>query len=95
MHLVNRALTTIVFGGDESSYIKKNQVQGASFDVGDEVTYQGRLCVVSNGVDFGGDLKLQYPPAKLSTDMHEVDLSWLGLGAGGATIAAAFLPRMP
>ena len=89
-------MTTIVFGGDgQTEYIKKDQVQGTSFDVGDEVTYQGRLCVVSKGVDSDGDLKLHNPPAKLSTDMHEVDLSGLGLGAGGATIAAAFLPRMP
>ena len=93
--MANRALTSIVFGGDQSGYIKKDQVQGASFNVGDEVTYQGRVCVVSKGIDSGGDLKLQYPPAKLATDMVDVDLSGLGLGDGGAMIAAAFLPSMP
>ena len=64
-------------------------------NVGDEVTYQGRVYVVSKGVNSGDYLKLQYPPAKLATDMVDVNLSGLGLGAGGAMIAAAFLPRMP
>ena len=89
-------MTTILFGDDESDYITKDQVQGESFNVGDEVTYQGQVCVVSKGVDsLNGDLKLHYPPAKLTTDMIDVDLNGLSLGAGGATIAAAFLSRMP
>ena len=87
-------MTSISFGGDESSYIKKANVKGNSFNVGDTVVYQDRECTVSQAVDSDGDLKVRYPPAKLTADMTEADLSGLGLGVGGATIAAAFLPRM-
>ena len=87
-------MTSISFGGDESSYIKKANVKGQSFNVGDTVVYQDRECTVSWAVDSDDELVVRYPPAKLTADMTEADLSGLGLGAGGATIAAAFLPRM-
>ena len=79
-------MTNILFGGDrQTGYIKKDQ--GASFNEGDKVTYQGRACVVSTGVDSGGNLRLHYPPAKLATDKVDVDLSGLGLDAGGTAKA--------
>ena len=87
-------MTSISFGGDESSYIQEAYVTGQSFNVGDTVIYQDRECTVSKAVDSGGDLKVRYPPAKLTADMTEADLSGLGLGAGDVMIAAAFLPRM-
>ena len=96
---VNRCVSSITFGGDEepeSNYIHKTEVKGWSFNIDDRVIYEGRECRVSQQVNSEGRLRVKcyYPPAKLTADMTEADLSGLGLGAGGVTIAAAFLPRM-
>ena len=87
------ALAKLVFGGDESGYIKKSACSGASFEVGKPVIYQGKQCIVSKAVDSDGDLIVKFPPAMLDTSMTEADLSGLNLGASGAIVAAAFLPR--
>ena len=92
-------MISITFGGDNGS-VRRAEVQGQSFNIGDTVVCQGRECAVSSREGDGPRpspdcLTVRYPPAKLTPDMIEADLSGLGLGAaGGATIAAAFLPRM-
>ena len=84
----------MTFGDGESGYIKKSDCSGASFEVGKPVIYQGKQCIVSTAVDSDGDLlKVKFPPAMLDTSMTEADLSGLNLGASGAIVAAAFLPR--
>ena len=89
------ALKSITFGCEtESGYIKKDKTEGASFNVGNTVIYQGRECTVSKEADSDGNLRVRYPPANLTVDMMEADLSQVKLGPGDATIAAAFLRRM-
>ena len=85
-------MAKLTFGDGESGYIKKSDCSGASFEVGKPVIYQGKQCIVSKAVD-SGDLKVKFPPAMLDTSMTEADLSGLNLGASGAIVAAAFLPR--
>ena len=86
------ALASLVFGDGESGYIKKDDCKGGSFDVGAVVEYQGKQCKVSKAVDSDGDLKVRFS-ATLETSMTEADISGLKLGAAGAIIAAAFLPK--
>ena len=42
----------------ETGYIKATEVQGSSFDVGDQVTYQGREMTISKGKNSDGDIKM-------------------------------------
>ena len=86
------ALASLVFG-DGENYIKKDDCKGGSFDVGAVVEYQGKQCKVSQAVDDDGDMKVKFPAATLETSMTEADISGLKLGAAGAIIAAAFLPK--
>ena len=86
------ALASLIFGG-ESDYINKDDYKGSSFDVGAVVEYQGRQCKVSQAVDDDGDIEAKFPAATLETSMTEADISGLKLGAAGAIIAAAFLPK--
>ena len=88
----NGALASLVFGDSESGYIKKDDCKGSSFDVGAAVEYQGKQCKVSKAVDARGKLKVNLS-ATLETSMTEADISGLELGAAGAIIAAAFLPK--
>ena len=89
----NGALAKFTFGDGESGYIKKDDCKGSSFDVGAVVEYQGKQCKVSKAVDRDGELKVKFPAATLETSMTEADISGLKLGAAGAIIAAAFLPK--
>ena len=88
----NGALASLTFGDGESDYIKKDDCKGGSFDVGAIVEYQGKQCKVSEAADSDGDLKVSFS-ATLETSMTEADISGLKLGAAGAIIAAAFLPK--
>ena len=42
----------------ETGYVKKSKVQGASFEVGAKVTYEGRETTVSMAPDSDGDIKM-------------------------------------
>ena len=42
----------------ETGYVKANQVQGSSFEVGDKVTYKGLEMIISKGKDHDGDIKM-------------------------------------
>ena len=42
----------------ETGYVKANQVQGSSFEVGDKVTYKGLEMIISKGKDHYGDIKM-------------------------------------
>ena len=89
------ALASLSFGDSESGYIKKDDCKGSSFGVGAAVEYRGKQCKVSKAVDRDGELnlKVKFPAATLETSMTEADISGLELGAAGAIIAAAFLPK--
>ena len=88
----NGALASLAFGDGKSGYIKKDDCKGGSFDVGAIIEYQGKQFKVSQTVDSWGDLKVSFS-ATLETSMTEADISGLKLGAAGAIIAAAFLPK--
>ena len=88
----NGALASLIFGDGESNYIKTDDCKGSSFDVGAVVEYQGKQCKVSQAVDDDGDMQVSFS-ATLETSMTEADISGLKLGAAGAIIAAAFLPK--
>ena len=45
--------------GTETDYVKASEVQGSSFNVGDEVTYKGQKMIVSKGKDSDGDIKMK------------------------------------
>ena len=78
--------------GDGEGYIKKDDCKGSSFDVGAIVEYHGNQCKVIEAEDSDGDLRVKCS-ATLETSMTEADISGLNLGAAGAIIAAAFLPK--
>ena len=42
----------------ETGYVKKDKVQGDSFEVGAKVTYEGREMTVSKAPDSDGDIKM-------------------------------------
>ena len=42
----------------ETGYVKRSKVQGASFEVGAKVTYQGREMTVSKAPDSDGEIKM-------------------------------------
>ena len=42
----------------ETGYVNKSEVQGSSFEVGAEVTYEGRKMTVSQAPDSDGDIKM-------------------------------------
>ena len=42
----------------ETDYVNKSEVQGSSFEVGAEVTYEGRKMTVSQAPDSDGDIKM-------------------------------------
>ena len=85
------ALASLVFG-DGENYIKKDDFQGSSFDVCAIVEYHGNQCKVIEAEDSNGYLRVNCS-ATLETSMTEADISGLKLGAAGAIIAAAFLPK--
>ena len=87
----NGALASLTFG-DGEGYIKKDDCKGSSFDVGAIVEYHGNQCKVIEAEDSDGDLRVKCS-ATLETSMTEADISGLNLGAAGAIIAAAFLPK--
>ena len=85
-------MTQITLGGDtESDWIKKDQVQGDSHDVGAVVVYRGRECTVTEAPNRWGDLKLRFPPFTLTADMVEIDLSGYGVRAPEAMLTATFM----
>ena len=43
----------------EIGYVAVSQVQGTSFNVGDEVIYEGRKMIVSKGKDSDGEIKMK------------------------------------
>ena len=43
---------------DETGYIKKSEVQGSSFEVGAEVTYEGREMMVRQAPDSDGGITM-------------------------------------
>ena len=46
----------------ETGYIKASKVQGASFNVGDKVMYEGKEMIVSRAKDSDGDIKMTNLP---------------------------------
>ena len=46
----------------ETGYIKVSQVQGSSFNEGDNVVYQGKEMIVSKAIDRDGDIKMRNLP---------------------------------
>ena len=44
--------------GKETGYVKKSKVQGASFEVGAKVTYEGREMTVSQAPDRDNEIKM-------------------------------------
>ena len=46
-------------GVTETGYVKASEVQGSSFNVGDEVTYNGQKMIVSQGKDSDGEIKMK------------------------------------
>ena len=60
---VNASLTSLDLSsnnlGGETDYIKASKVQGKSFNIGDEVIYEGRKMIVSKGKDRDGDIKMK------------------------------------
>jgi hypothetical protein len=88
----------------QTSYIKKAEVSGASFEVGALVTYQGQECKVTKRVDSDGELRVT-PVADISgavaiadaisntRAMTSLNLASNSLGVEGAEIVAAFLPK--
>jgi Ran GTPase-activating protein (RanGAP) involved in mRNA processing and transport len=53
------ALAWALTGLTETDYVKASQVQGSSFNVGDEVTYKGQKMIVSMGKDHDGEIKMK------------------------------------
>ena len=49
----------ILTGVTETGYVKASKVQGSSFNVGDEVTYNGQKMIVSEGKDSDGEIKMR------------------------------------
>ena len=49
----------------ETSYVKKSEVSGDSFEVGSVVTYQGRQMTVSKAPDDDGEIKMFDPSGVL------------------------------
>ena len=60
---VNASLTSLDLAsnnlGGETGYVKASKVQGKSFNIGDEVIYEGRKMIVSKGKDRDGDIKMK------------------------------------
>ena len=86
----NWALAKLMFGDGVSKPITE---EGSHHKVGDMVEYQGAQCTV---LDTNPNNPSQYRVSlvgTLETSMTEADLSGLKLGASGAIIAAAFLPK--
>jgi hypothetical protein len=83
-------LNQITLGGAESHYIKKDQVQGDSHDVGAVVVYHGRKCTVTEKHE-DSHVKIRFPPFTLTADMVEIDLSGCGVGAPEAALTATFM----
>ena len=84
-------MTQITLGGDtESDWIKKDQVQGDSHDVGAVVVYRGRECTVTEKHE-DSHVKIRFPPFTLTAGMVEIDLSGCGVGSPEAALTAAFI----
>ena len=99
----NGALARVDLSGNnlvqESSYIKKSECSGPSFNVGDIVVYKGEECSVSKGVDSDGELKVLFTAAfavlaasfKSMPSLTDLGLANNNLGVGGANILAPAL----
>jgi hypothetical protein len=86
------ALSTISFGDNDSTYIKKQECVGSSFNVGDSVEYQGQTRIVAKGVDSDGELKVK-GVVTLDIKMTQANLCSMNIGVPGAIIVSAFLPK--
>ena len=87
--------------GGVSGYVKKGQLQGASFKKGDTVQYNGQQCTVFMEEDGDGDLKVQNisgvialaEALKFNRSLTVLALSHNNIGPGGARAIAAVLPQ--
>jgi hypothetical protein len=84
------ALSKLTFGDGESSYIKKDECTGDSFEVGHAVVYEGRQCIVTKAVDSDGELKVRFH-VTAEVGMTEADFSGAQMGESGVIILAAWL----
>ena len=56
--------------GGETGYVKASKVQGTSFNVGDEVIYEGCKMIVSKGKDSDGEIKMK--PVDWAQGINEI-----------------------
>ena len=104
--LFDRSLTKLDISKNfivkETDYIKKGEVTGDSFNVGDMVTYKGMRSVVSEAVDSDGELKVRpiggmlalCDALKDNTTIQELNIASTGMEAHSAKHFATTLGTM-
>ena len=65
---------------------------GTSFNIGDTIQYRDQKRTVAKAVDSDGYLKVK-GVVSMDVKMSEMDCASMNIGAAGAIILAAFLPK--